>query len=118
MFDENVAAQGAISSGLLGSPYGNNPQAAQGMTPEQQHAAQLRRLQYNQAVANANPLLVPGSIAGGKIFRTAPRLYVEIDKVSNGFVLKCKDDVLIAKDLEELQGLFTAQVAAMLLEDK
>jgi hypothetical protein len=116
MFDENVAAQGAISSGLLGSPYGSNPQAAQGMTPEQQHAAQLRRLQYNQAVAN--PSILHGSITGGKILGRAPRLYVEIDKVSNGFVLKCKDDVLIAKDLEELQGLFTAQVAAMLLEDK
>jgi hypothetical protein len=89
MFDENVAAQGAISSGL----------------------------QYNSAIANANLSTAPGAIEGGRVFRAAPRLYVEIDKVSNGFVLKCKDDVLIAKDLEELQGLFTAQVAAMLLEE-
>ena len=32
MIDDNLAAQGAVSSGLMGSPYGNDPLGAQGMS--------------------------------------------------------------------------------------
>ena len=100
----DLANQGAVSSGLLGSS------AQNGQSGLQAHDLQARRIQ--QGAWNA-------AVAAGTPFRKAPRLAVEIDKVSNGFKLKSSSgDVLIAKDLEELQGLFIAQVAAMLLEDK
>lgn len=61
--------------------------------------------------------LMQGNISAG-VFRRVPRAHIEVDKVSNGFVFKCGDDLLIAKDLEELQQHFVAAIAAMLLEDK
>lgn len=57
------------------------------------------------------------AIAGGGI-RAVPRAFIEVDKVSNGFVFKCGNDLLIAKDIEELQQQFVAAIASMLLEDR
>lgn len=116
MIDDNLAAQSAVSSGLMGSPYGNNPLAAQGMSQ-----ADMQRMSLAQggvfpgAVISASG---SGSLLSRDLFRQAPRIHVEVDKVANGFVFKCGSEILIAKDLEELQGHFTAQVASMLLEGK
>lgn len=123
MIDDNLAAQGAVSSGLLGSPYGGNPQ---GMSP-----ADYQRMQAAQLTA-ASSNIYPGAVIGpsslqgawnaavtaGTPFHKSKRLSIEVDKVTNGFVLAVGSERLIAKDLEELQGLFIAQVASMLLEDK
>ena len=115
----DLANQGAITSGLLGgSPYGNDPAGAQGMTAQQVSDANMRRMQIAQAQMMANPPLV-ASQNGPGAFRKASRLSIDVDKVTNGFTLKSSTgDLLIAKNLEELQGLFVSQVAAMLLEDE
>jgi hypothetical protein len=123
MTEGDIAAQGALNAGMLGSPYGPNPLAAQAMSQ-----ADYQRMQAAQlgAASNAYPgqaLTISSQglrnhITGAAGFRPAPRLLVEVDKVANGFVFKCGSEILIAKDLEELQGHFTAQVASMLLEDK
>lgn len=85
---------GAIGSGLL----------TQGtLTSAQQNA-------YNQAVT-----------AGSGIYRDdwmAPRVRIEVDRVTNGYVLAVGSERLIAKDLEELQQHFIAQVVSKLVLDK
>jgi hypothetical protein len=93
-----IAAQQA-----MGSPYGNNPLAAQNAYPGSVLAVSAQSLQNH--------------ILGGAQFRST-HLNIDVQKVSNGFVLSCRGEQLIAKDLEELQGLFVAQVASMLLEEK
>jgi hypothetical protein len=45
-----------------------------------------------------------------------PWVSIEVDCVGNGFILRTNDATLIAKDLEELQQHFTAQVADTLLK--
>jgi hypothetical protein len=45
-----------------------------------------------------------------------PWVSIEVDCVGNGFILRTNDVTLIAKDLEELQQHFTAQVADTLLK--
>lgn len=115
----DLANQGAVSSGLLGSPYGNNPLGAQGMSQADMQRMQSAQMNMAQNSLYPGGIVGPSTISGAwPPFHKAPRLQLEVDKVTNGFVLKCKNELLIAKDLEELQGLFVAQVAAMLLEDK
>ena len=77
----------------------------------QQMQAALQQMQYNNAITSANP---PIMMREG--FTKAPRLYVEVDAVTNGFVLAVGSERLIAKDIEELQQHFVAQVANLLLE--
>lgn len=48
--------------------------------------------------------------------RTASRLHVQVDVVTNGYLLTVDDTRMIAKDLEELQQHFIAQVASMMLD--
>ena len=92
--------QNALAGGVLGNANGMSSQQMQ-LTMSQ---ADMMR-QYT------------GAIAGGGI-RAVPRAFIEVDKVSNGFVFKCGNDLLIAKDIEELQQQFVAAIASMLLEDR
>lgn len=85
---------GAIGSGLL----------AQGTLTTGQA--------YNQAI-----------VGGSAMYRDtqrSPRIHIEVDRVTNGYVLAVYDNRLIAKDLEELQQHFIAQVVSKLVleEDK
>lgn len=64
-------------------------------------------------------LLVQGTLATG--YRDdwmAPRVRIEVDKVSNGYVIAVGSERLIAKDLEELQQHFVAQIVSKLVLDK
>lgn len=56
------------------------------------------------------------SAAGTYTIKRHPWVSIEVDCVGNGFVLRTNDVTLIAKDLEELQQHFTAQVADTLLK--
>jgi len=86
---------GAIGSGLL----------TQGtLTSAQQNA-------YNQAVLASNTL-------AGDSFKLSPRIRLEVDRVSNGYVIAVGSERLIAKDLEELQQHFVAQVVSKLVLDE
>ena len=49
-------------------------------------------------------------------FKPAPRLHVEVDVVTNGFVLAVGNERMIATSLEELSQQFIAQVANLLLD--
>lgn len=85
---------GSINSGLL----------TQGTLASTQQQA------YNQAV-----------ISGSSIYRDdwmAPRVRIEVDKVSNGYVIAIGSERLIARDLEELQQHFVSQVVSKLILDK
>jgi hypothetical protein len=65
---------------------------------------------YNQAVT-----------AGSGIYRdrwSAPRVSIEIDRVTNGYVMAVGSERMIAKDLEELQAQFIAQVVSKLVLDE
>lgn len=65
---------------------------------------------YNNAVAS-----------GSAIYRDAymsPRVRIEVDKVTNGYVMAVGSTRLIAKDLEELQQHFIAQVVSSLVLDE
>jgi hypothetical protein len=50
----------------------------------------------------------------------SPRVSIEIDRVTNGYVMAVGGERMIAKDLEELQAQFIAQVVSKLVleEDK
>lgn len=59
--------------------------------------------------------------AGSGIYRDrwiSPRVNIEIDLVTNGYVIAVGNERLIAKDLEELQQHFVAQVVSKLVLDK
>lgn len=93
------AAQGMISSSMGSGLLSSNTLSAQ----QQQHA-------YNSAV-----------ISGSGIYRSVasnPRVFVEVERVTNGYVLTVGDERMIAKDLEELQQHFTAQVVSKLVLDE
>lgn len=81
-------------------------------------AAQLTSAINAYPGATTSAAVGSGGISAATPFRKAPRLHIQVDKVTNGFVLAVGDERLIAKDLEELQALFVSQVASMLLEDK
>ena len=86
------AAQGIINSGLL----------AQGTLTTKQA--------YNNAIT-----------AGSGIYRDkwlSPRVHIEVDRVSNGYLMAVGSERLIAKDLEELQQHFIAQVVSKLVLDE
>ena len=107
MFNQlaNAAGQTGISAGL------GQANAAQGSvmtTNTSQQAYNNALMQQAQMLANP-PIVREG-------FTKAPRLYVEVDVVTNGFVLSVGNERMIAKDLEELQQQFTAQVASLLLD--
>jgi hypothetical protein len=92
------AAQGMIT-GAIG--IGNTGQ----IISAQQHA-------YNQALQSS------GTLTTGDSFRLSPRIRLEVDRVSNGYVIAVGSERMIAKDLEELQQHFTAQVVSKLVLDE
>lgn len=93
------------AQGMIGSSMGSGL-LAQGAISNTLTTAQA----YNNAV-----------ISGSAIYRDdwiAPRVRIEVDKVSNGYVIAVGNERLIAKDLEELQQHFVAQVVSKLVLDK
>jgi hypothetical protein len=63
---------------------------------------------YNQAVLS-------GSSISNARFSMYNRVSIEIDRVTNGYVLAVGNERMIAKDLEELQAQFIAQVVSKLV---
>lgn len=86
------------AQGMIGSSMGSGLLAQGTLTTAQA---------YNQAV-----------ISGSAIYRDdwiAPRVRIEVDRVTNGYVIAVGSERLIAKDLEELQQHFVAQVVSKLV---
>lgn len=105
------AAQGMLGSsmgtGLFGSAGMAN--SAQG-TVFTQNGNTITQQAYNQAVTS-----------GSAIYRDdwlAPRVHIEVDRVTNGYVLAVGSERMIAKDIEELQQHFVAQVVSKLVLDE
>jgi hypothetical protein len=46
------------------------------------------------------------------------RVSIEVDRVTNGYVLAVGSERMIAKDLDELQAQFIAQVVSKLVLDE
>ena len=74
-------------------------------------AQHTRNPVYNSALHGATI-----AATGTYTMKRHPWVSIEVDCVGNGFVLRTNDVTLIAKDLEELQQHFTAQVADTLLK--
>jgi hypothetical protein len=97
---QNAAMNAA--QGMIGSSMGSGLLTQGNIVSTQQNA-------YNQAVM-AN--------AGSGIYRdkwSSPRVHIEVDLVTNGYVLAVGGERMIAKDLEELQQHFIAQVVSKLV---
>ena len=94
------------AQGMIGSSMGSGMLAQNTITSisAQQHA-------YNQALLSNSPLPSDG-------FKLSPRIRLEVDRVSNGYVIAVGSERLIAKDLEELQQHFVAQVVSKLVLDE
>ena len=98
-------AMNAAQGGIFGAMGAQNA----GLTVSQAQ----QQMAYNSALMAANPPVMLREEA-----RARRRLYVSVEVVANGFVLEAGADRLIAKDIEELQQHFVAQVAGQMLEDK
>jgi len=92
------------AQGMIGSSMGSGLLAQGTLTTTQAQA-------YNQAV------LSNSSITTSR-FSTYNRVSIEIDRVTNGYVLAVGSERMIAKDLEELQAQFVAQVVSKLVLDE
>lgn len=91
------------AQGVIGNSMGSGLLSQGTLTTAQAQA-------YNQAV-----------VAGSGVYRdrwVAPRVHIEIDLVTNGYVMAVGNERLIAKDLEELQQHFVAQVVSKLVLDE
>jgi hypothetical protein len=96
------------AQGMIGSSMGSGLLAQGTIANNTLATSQLQA--YNQAV-----------IAGIEIYRDdwmAPRVRIDIDRVTNGYVLAVGSERMIAKDLEELQAQFIAQVVSKLVLDE
>jgi hypothetical protein len=97
---DRAQAQGAlVSSQILNA-----------MQPGSVMTADPNKL-YNSALHGATI-----AATGTYTMKRHPWVSIEVDCVGNGFILRTNDVTLIAKDLEELQQHFTAQVADTLLK--
>lgn len=93
------------AQGMIGSSMGSGL-LAQGTISNTLTTAQA----YNNTV-----------ISGSAIYRDdwmAPRVRIEVDRVTNGYVMAVGNERMIAKDLEELQSQFIAQVVSKLVLDE
>lgn len=91
------------AQGMLGGAIGSGLLTQNTLTTGVQQA-------YNQAITT-----------GSGIYRDdwmAPRVRIEVDRVTNGYVIAVGSERMIAKDLEELQQHFVAQVVSKLVLDK
>ena len=89
------AAQGMIGSSLGSGLLAQTTIANSNLISTQQAA-------YNQAIARGS-------------FSMSSRVHIEIDRVTNGYVLAVGSERMIAKDLDELQAQFIAQVVSKLV---
>jgi len=89
------------AQGMIGSSMGSGLLAQGNLVSTQGQA-------YNTA------MLSNSSITGAR-FSMAPRVSIEIDRVTNGYVLAVGSERMIAKDLEELQAQIIAQVVSKLV---
>jgi hypothetical protein len=89
---------------MIGSSMGSGLLAQGSIVSTQQQA-------YNQAI------LANSTITGAR-FTMSPRVSIEIDRVTNGYVMAVGSERMIAKDLEELQAQFIAQVVSKLVLDE
>jgi hypothetical protein len=95
------------AQGMIGSSLGSGL-LAQGTISNTLATSQAQA--YNQAVT-----------AGSGIYRdkwAAPRVHIEVDRVTNGYVMAVGSERMIAKDLDELQAQFIAQVVSKLVLDE
>jgi hypothetical protein len=95
------AAQGAVGSSMGSGLLGQATIANSTLASTQQHA-------YNQAILS-------GSSISNARFSMYNRVSIEIDRVTNGYVLAVGNERMIAKDLDELQAQFIAQVVSKLV---
>jgi hypothetical protein len=98
------AAQG-ITGGAMGS--GGSGILTQAAIANSTSAATLQNA-YNQA-------MLSGSSISNARFSMSPRVSIEIDRVTNGYVMAVGSERMIAKDLDELQAQFIAQVVSKLV---
>ena len=84
---------GAIGSGLISQGTISNAMISN-------NAAQQQA--YNAAMSRGT-------------FTMSPRVSIEVDRVTNGYVMAVGSERMIAKDLEELQAQFIAQVVSKLV---
>lgn len=96
------AAQGMIGSSMGSGLLGQATIANSNLISTQQQTA------YNQAILS-------GSSISNARFSMYNRVSIEIDRVTNGYVLAVGSERMIAKDLEELQAQFIAQVVSKLV---
>jgi spore germination cell wall hydrolase CwlJ-like protein len=89
------AAQGMIGSSLGSGMLGQATIANSNLISTQQTA-------YNTAIARGS-------------FSMSSRVHIEIDRVTNGYVMAVGSERIIAKDLDELQAQFIAQVVSKLV---
>ena len=72
----------------------------------------------NSLLSVAQGTLTTAQASGSAIYRDdwiAPRVRIEVDRVTNGYVIAVGSERFIARDLEELQQHFTAQVVSKLV---
>lgn len=108
MFSGQHPLQNA-AQGMIGSSIGTGMLAQGSLTSAQAHA-------YNQAITNQMQMMTNPPILREDWI--APRVRIEVDRVSNGYVLAVGSERLIAKDLEELQQHFIAQIVSKLVLDE
>lgn len=89
------------AQGMIGSSMGSGLLAQGSVVSAQQQA-------YNQAV------LANSSISNAR-FSMYHRVSIEVDRVTNGYVMAVGSERMIAKDLDELQAQFIAQVVSKLV---
>jgi hypothetical protein len=90
------AAQGMIGSSMGSGLLGQATIANSNLISTQQQPA------YNQAITRGS-------------FSMSPRVSIEVDRVTNGYVMAVGSERMIAKDLDELQAQFIAQVVGKLV---
>jgi len=99
------AAQGAIGSTMGSGLFG------QATTANSNNNLTSIAQAYNQAILS-------GSSTSNARFSMYQRVSIEIDRVTNGYVMAVGSERMIAKDLEELQAQFIAQVVSKLVLDE
>ena len=92
--------------------------AAQGMLGSSVGTGALsQNIATSQAQAY-NTAMLSNSLITGARFSMYPRVSIEIDRVTNGYVMAVGSERMIAKDLDELQAQFIAQVVSKLVLDE